>query len=108
LGFVGFHLDLLVLGIWVWLFEFGFGFGFVWVSFFFFLDFFFFFVLGMRLVSVSVSLILLFVIHLLGLRALYFAISGMVNQFHYLKYGLAVILIFVGVKMIIGSYIHVC
>lgn len=45
---------------------------------------------------------------IVGLRALYFAISGMVNQFHYLKYGLAVILIFVGVKMILGSYVHVC
>lgn len=41
---------------------------------------------------------------ILGLRALYFAISGMVHQFHYLKYGLAVILIFVGFKMLISQY----
>jgi len=44
---------------------------------------------------------------ILGLRALYFAISGMVHQFHYLKYGLAVILIFVGVKMLISNYIKI-
>jgi len=41
---------------------------------------------------------------ILGLRALYFAISGMVHEFHYLKYGLAVILIFIGLKMIISEY----
>jgi len=41
---------------------------------------------------------------ILGLRALYFAISGMVSEFHFLKYGLAVILIFIGVKMLISEY----
>lgn len=41
---------------------------------------------------------------ILGLRALFFAIAGMVHQFHYLKYGLSVILMFVGVKMLIGSW----
>jgi len=41
---------------------------------------------------------------ILGLRALYFAISGMVNEFHYLKYGLAVILIFIGLKMLLAEY----
>jgi len=44
---------------------------------------------------------------ILGLRALYFAISGMVHQFFYLKYGLALILIFVGVKMLISNYIKI-
>eukprot|EP01124_Arcella_intermedia_P020348 TRINITY_DN2781_c0_g1_i1.p1 TRINITY_DN2781_c0_g1~~TRINITY_DN2781_c0_g1_i1.p1 ORF type:complete len:333 (+),score=88.24 TRINITY_DN2781_c0_g1_i1:53-1051(+) len=41
---------------------------------------------------------------ILGLRALYFAISGMVNEFHFLKYGLAVILIFIGLKMLLAEY----
>jgi len=44
---------------------------------------------------------------ILGLRALYFAISGMVHQFYYLKHGLAIILIFVGVKMLIANYYKV-
>jgi len=44
---------------------------------------------------------------ILGLRALYFAISGMVHQFYYLKYGLAIILIFVGVKMLVSNYFKV-
>jgi tellurite resistance protein TerC len=37
---------------------------------------------------------------ILGLRALYFALSGMVDKFHYLKYGLSLVLVFIGVKMI--------
>jgi tellurite resistance protein TerC len=41
---------------------------------------------------------------ILGLRALYFAISGMVSEFHFLKYGLAIILVFIGVKMLISEY----
>jgi tellurite resistance protein TerC len=37
---------------------------------------------------------------ILGLRSLYFLLSHVVHKFHYLKYGLAIILTFVGVKMI--------
>jgi tellurite resistance protein TerC len=37
---------------------------------------------------------------ILGLRALYFALSGMVDKFCYLKYGLSLVLIFIGLKMI--------
>ena len=37
---------------------------------------------------------------ILGLRSLYFALSGMMDMFHYLKYGLSAILIFVGGKML--------
>jgi tellurite resistance protein TerC len=44
---------------------------------------------------------------ILGLRALFFALSGMMDLFKYLKYGLAVILTFVGVKMIISHYVHI-
>ena len=36
---------------------------------------------------------------ILGLRTLYFLVSGMIDQFRFLKYGLAVILTFVGAKM---------
>jgi tellurite resistance protein TerC len=36
---------------------------------------------------------------ILGLRALYFALSAMVNRFHYLKYALALILVFIGLKI---------
>jgi tellurite resistance protein TerC len=38
---------------------------------------------------------------ILGLRSLYFALSGIENYFRYLKYGLAIILAFVGTKMCI-------
>ena len=37
---------------------------------------------------------------ILGLRALYFALAGAMNVFHFLHYGLSLILVFVGVKMI--------
>jgi tellurite resistance protein TerC len=43
---------------------------------------------------------------ILGLRALYFALAGVMNLFHYLNYGLSLILVFVGVKMILG-YWHI-
>lgn len=36
---------------------------------------------------------------ILGLRAMYFMLAGAVDRFHMLKYGLAVVLIFVGLKM---------
>lgn len=44
---------------------------------------------------------------ILGLRALYFALSGVMRLFHYLHYGLAFILVFIGVKMLIESLIHI-
>ena len=40
---------------------------------------------------------------ILGLRALYFALSGVLDMFHYLKYGLGLVLSFVGVKMLISE-----
>jgi tellurite resistance protein TerC len=40
---------------------------------------------------------------ILGLRSLYFALAGMMNLFHYLKIGLAVVLAFVGVKMLVAE-----
>jgi tellurite resistance protein TerC len=41
---------------------------------------------------------------ILGLRSLYFALSGIEKYFHYLKYGLSAILVFVGVKMCIVDF----
>jgi tellurite resistance protein TerC len=38
---------------------------------------------------------------ILGLRALYFALAGVIRRFHYLHYGLSAILVFVGVKMLL-------
>lgn len=40
---------------------------------------------------------------LLGLRALFFALANMMRLFHYLQYGLGVILAFIGVKMMLAS-----
>lgn len=40
---------------------------------------------------------------ILGLRALYFLIGGMMEKFHYLKPGLIVLLLFIGTKMIISE-----
>jgi tellurite resistance protein TerC len=40
---------------------------------------------------------------ILGLRALYFALSAMVDRFHYLKYALAVLLVFIGSKIFIAD-----
>jgi len=44
---------------------------------------------------------------ILGLRAMYFVISTVLGQFAYLQTGLAVILSFVGLKMLIADFIHV-
>jgi tellurite resistance protein TerC len=43
---------------------------------------------------------------ILGLRSLYFAVSGIMGFFRYLKVGLAIVLAFVGFKML-ASYIHI-
>lgn len=44
---------------------------------------------------------------ILGLRSLYFALNGIMQLFRYLKIGLAVILVFIGVKMLIEPWLHV-
>lgn len=41
---------------------------------------------------------------ILGLRALYFALDGVIHRFHYLKYGLSLVLVVVGAKMILNAY----
>jgi tellurite resistance protein TerC len=40
---------------------------------------------------------------ILGLRALYFMLAGMMTRFHYLDLGLAVILVFIGIKMLVST-----
>jgi tellurite resistance protein TerC len=44
---------------------------------------------------------------ILGLRALYFLLASIMDRFHYLKYGLAAVLVFVGAKMVTGEHWHV-
>jgi tellurite resistance protein TerC len=44
---------------------------------------------------------------ILGLRALYFVISHMMTKFAYLGIGLAIILIFIGAKMVVGHHLHI-
>jgi tellurite resistance protein TerC len=44
---------------------------------------------------------------ILGLRALYFLLADMAERFHLLKYGLAIVLVFVGVKMLIVEWYKV-
>ncbi len=44
---------------------------------------------------------------IIGLRSLYFLLSGMAGKFPYLKYGISVILFFVGVKMLLSHAFHI-
>ena len=44
---------------------------------------------------------------ILGLRSLYFVLAGMMEKFHFLHYGLSLILIFIGVKMLASGYIEI-
>lgn len=44
---------------------------------------------------------------ILGLRSIYFALANLMGLFHFLKYALSIILIFVGLKIGLSGYIHV-
>src|SRR5260370_2656130 len=44
---------------------------------------------------------------IMGLRSMYFGVSGLMKVFRFFHYGLAVILILVGLKMLIADYYHV-
>ncbi len=44
---------------------------------------------------------------ILGLRALYFALAAVLHRFHYLKYALAILLVFIGSKIIRGRPLRV-
>jgi tellurite resistance protein TerC len=43
----------------------------------------------------------------LGLRSLFFLLASVVSKFHLLKYGLAIILTFVGTKMLVEDWVHI-
>ncbi|MNC36028.1 Inner membrane protein alx [compost metagenome] len=43
---------------------------------------------------------------IMGLRALYFLLADMADRFHLLKYGLAIVLVFIGCKMLVAPWWH--
>jgi len=43
---------------------------------------------------------------ILGLRSMYFFVANMLDSFHYLKYSLTVILIYVGIKLMLANHYH--
>ena len=43
---------------------------------------------------------------IMGLRALYFLLADMADRFHLLKYGLAIVLVFIGGKMVLMPWLH--
>jgi tellurite resistance protein TerC len=44
---------------------------------------------------------------ILGLRALYFLLADLASRFHLLKYGLALVLVFIGTKMLIVEWFKI-
>jgi len=44
---------------------------------------------------------------ILGLRSLYFALAGMMELFRFLHYGLSLVLVFIGVKMLLSNYLEI-
>ena len=47
------------------------------------------------------------ILAVMGLRSLYFVVSGFLQQFRFLKYGLSVVLAFIGLKMLAEPWVHV-
>ena len=43
----------------------------------------------------------------LGLRSLFFLLKGAVNKFDYLQQGIAIVLVFIGIKMLISHWVHI-
>jgi len=43
----------------------------------------------------------------MGLRSMFFVIEGLIKIFHYINYGLAVILSFIGVKLLVADWFHI-
>ena len=43
----------------------------------------------------------------LGLRSLFFLLKGAANKFNYLQQGIAIVLLFIGVKMLIVKWVHI-
>jgi tellurite resistance protein TerC len=44
---------------------------------------------------------------ILGLRAMYFLLAGVMNTFYYLSHGLSLVLVFIGVKMLLADLYHI-
>ena len=44
---------------------------------------------------------------IMGLRALYFALAGAMELFHYLRFGLSAVLVFIGAKMLLGHWYEI-
>jgi tellurite resistance protein TerC len=44
---------------------------------------------------------------ILGLRSLYFVLAGAIQYFRYLKIGLSIVLVFIGLKMVLMKYIYI-
>jgi tellurite resistance protein TerC len=44
---------------------------------------------------------------ILGLRSLYFVLAGAIQYFRYLKIGLSIVLVFIGLKMLLMEYLHI-
>jgi tellurite resistance protein TerC len=44
---------------------------------------------------------------IMGLRALFFVLAGMMRSFHYLKIGLSLVLIFIGGKMLVSHFLEI-
>src|SRR5690242_6900586 len=44
---------------------------------------------------------------IMGLRSMYFALAGLMEMFRYLHYGLALVLSFIGVKMLLAHYVEI-
>jgi tellurite resistance protein TerC len=44
---------------------------------------------------------------ILGLRALYFALAGIIDLFYYLRHGLSIVLTFIGFKMLLMGYVNI-
>jgi len=47
------------------------------------------------------------VLAIIGLRSMYFAVSGLIKIFRFLHYGLAVVLVLIGLKMLTADHVHV-
>ena len=44
---------------------------------------------------------------IMGLRALFFVLAGMLHEFHHLKTGLSLVLMFIGAKMLTAEYVEI-
>src|SRR5215813_1612934 len=44
---------------------------------------------------------------ILGLRSMYFLLAGVVDKFRYLRFGLAIVLTFIGLKMLVSRWYHI-